>query len=95
MEKELNENRTEAVHMKVDSTNTPENLEEKETPPSEEASENAEEPSPLEDRVTELEQQLEQAEANRVESQEQLATTQKSLAEAVSRYLAMLPESMP
>ena len=60
-----------------------------------ENAETAEGPSPLEGRVTELEQQLEQSETQRQETEERLATTQKSLAEAVSRYRAMLLESMP
>ncbi len=66
-----------------------------ESPPSEERGENREEPSPLESRVAGLEQQLEQAETQRREGEEQLSTTQKSLAEAVSRYRALLLESTP
>ena len=63
--------------------------------PSEEEDKNNKEPSPLEGRVAELEQQLEQAETQRREGEEQLSTTQKALAGAVSRYRALLLESTP
>ena len=77
-------------------SNTPtQDVVEGETSPSEEQGENQEEPSPLEGRVVELEQKLEQAESQRSEGEEQLSTTQKALAEAVSRYRAMLLESTP
>ena len=66
-----------------------------ETPPSSEEDKNNKEPSPLEGRVAELEQQLEQAESQRSEGEEQLSTTQKALAEAVSRYRALLLTSTP
>ena len=56
---------------------------------------NVEEASPLESRVTELEQRLEQSETQRREGEEKLSATQKSLADAVSRYRAMLLQSMP
>ncbi len=56
---------------------------------------NVEEPSPLEGRMAELEQRLEQSETQRREGEEKLSATQKSLAEAVSRYRAMLLKSMP
>ena len=69
--------------------------EETETSPSSEEDKNNKEPSPLEGRVAELEQQLEQAETQRREGEEQLSTTQKSLAEAVSSYRALLLESTP
>ena len=45
--------------------------------------------------MAELEQQLEQAETQRREGEEQLSTTQKALAEAVSRYRALLLASTP
>ena len=77
-------------------TNPPEtNGAESETPPSEERGENKDEPSPLEGRVAELEQKLEQTETQRREGEEQLSTTQKALAEAVSRYRALLLASTP
>lgn len=57
-------------------------------------SDNAADPQ-LEGRIAELEQQLEQSETRRREGEEKLSATQKSLAEAVSRYRAMLLESMP
>ena len=68
---------------------------ESETPPSSEEDKNNKEPSPLEGRVAELEQQLDQAETQRREGEEQLSTTQKALAEAVSRYRALLLASTP
>ena len=68
---------------------------ESETPPSSEEDKNNKEPSPLEGRVAELEQKLERAETQRREGEEQLSTTQKSLAEAVSRYRALLLTSTP
>ena len=83
-------------------TNTNEtNTEEGQSPPSEESEnegesgETTEEPSPPQGRVTELEQQLEQSEAQRHETEERLAASQKSLAEAVSRYRTMLLEGTP
>ena len=66
-----------------------------ETPLSSEEDKNNKEPSPLEGRVAELEQQLEQAETQRREGEEQFSTTQKALAEAVSRYRALLLASTP
>ena len=45
--------------------------------------------------MAELEQKLERAETQRREGEEQLSTTQKSLAEAVYRYRALLLESTP
>ena len=56
---------------------------------------NVEEPSPLEGRVAELEQRLEQSETQRREGEEKLSASQKSLKEAISRYRTMLLESMP
>ena len=77
-------------------TNPPEtNGEEGETPPSGDDGENSDEPSPLEGRIAELEQQLEQVEAQRREGEEKLSATQKSLAEAVSSYRALLLASTP
>ena len=77
-------------------TNPPEtNGAESEIPPSEDDGENNEEPSQLEGRVTELEQQLEQTETRRLEGEERLSTAQKSLAEAVSSYRALLLQSTP
>lgn len=77
-------------------TNLPETNQEE---PSEESEEdedaNVEESSPLEGRVAELEQQLDQSETQRREGEEKLSATQKSLADAVSRYRAMLLQSMP
>ena len=68
---------------------------ESETPPSSEEDKNNKEPSPLEGRVAELEQKLEQAETQRREGEEQLSTTQKALAKAVSHYRALLLASTP
>ena len=45
--------------------------------------------------MAELEQKLDQAETQRREGEEQLSTTQKALAEAVSRYRALLLASTP
>jgi len=49
----------------------------------------------MQTRIAELEQQLEQSQTRRQETGKRLLATQKSLAEAVSRYRAMLLESMP
>ena len=77
-------------------TNTPgQDGGEGETPPSADGGDNNEETSHLESRVAGLEQQLEQAETQRREGEELLSTTQKSLAEAVSSYRALLLESTP
>ena len=77
-------------------SNPPEtNGEETETPPSEDKGENNEKPSPLEGRVADLEQQLKQAETQRLEGEEQLSAIQKSLAEAVSSYRVLLLASTP
>jgi len=49
----------------------------------------------MQTRIAELEQQLEQSQTRRQETGKRLLAIQKSLAEAVSRYRAMLLESMP
>lgn len=59
------------------------------------ANTNVEESSPLQGRVADLEQQLEQSETQRKEGEEKLSAAKKSLAQAVSRYRTMLLESMP
>ena len=99
MEKERNEGKTQTSDLENESTET--NPAESQSPPSEESEnegdsgETTAEPSPLQLRVTELEARLEEAENGRREGQQQLAATRKSLAEAVSRYRAMLLEGMP
>lgn len=99
MEKERNESKTQASDLENESTET--NPAESQPPPSEEgenegeSGETTEEPSPLQARVTELEAQLEESENGRREGKQQLATTRKSLAEAVSRYRTLLLDGMP
>ncbi len=108
MEKELNESKTDTPEDRREnaeesaplpqesSANPPEKKDaEEELPPAQQQEPSEEEPSPLEGRVADLEQQLEQADAQRREGEEKLSATQNSLAEAVSRYRAMLLESMP
>ena len=69
---------------------------ESETPPSSDEDKNNKEPSPLEDRGWQSwNSKLEQTESQRREGEEQLSTTQKALAEAVSRYRALLLASTP
>ena len=51
--------------------------------------------APLEGRIAELEQRLEDADVRRLEDEARLAAANASLAEAVSRYRAMLMESVP
>ena len=103
MEKEQNEGKMETFDLEIESTESPEirhEIAEKSDsfPPQKKTNTpetNQQEPSPLQGRVAELEEQLENSEFRLRESNEKLSTARKSLAETVSRYRAMLLESTP